>query len=234
MRKIPLAAILLMLFLSCGKNKGTTEPEPAVILAPDKAALSGPASNATCTVGRVLSATQSAVTFNWSAAPNAENYDITIRNLLTATTVTQNTAATQLELTLLRNTPYAWYVTAKTSKTTTTSQSDTWKFYNAGLAATNYAPFPADLTAPLFNQNLTATAGKVTMMWTGSDVDNDISGYDIYLGTTLSNMVAVKSNQTIVGLDVMVTSGTLYYWKVVTKDSLGNNSTSVTNQFAVN
>lgn len=88
---------------------------------------------------------------------------------------------------------------------------------------------------PTNAQTLNAVAGKVVLDWSGSDVDNDIAGYDVYLGTTVANMAIVKTNiaESITN-DIAVANGTTYYWKVVTKDSKGNSSNSETFQFKIN
>jgi hypothetical protein len=112
------------------------------------------------------------------------------------------------------------------SKISTTALSDTWKFYNAGEAVTSYAPFPADMVTPKMAQRITPVAGKISLDWTGSDVDSDIANYDIYLGTTATPTL-LKANQVDSALpDVTVTAGTTYYWKVITRDSKGNTSDS--------
>lgn len=227
--------VMALLLCSCGKKSDSgTDIDPVSVPAPDKAMLTAPASNSTCTTGKVVSSTQSSVLFTWATAANTESYDLSIKNLLTGTTSTQTVTANQLEVTLLRNTPYSWYVVSKSSKTTQTAQSNLFKFYNSGIAATNYAPFPADLTSPTLAQSVNAAAGKVTLTWTGADVDNDIVGYDVYLGTSNSALTTVKTNLTATTFDIAVTSGTAYYWKIVTKDSQTNTSTSAIYQFSVN
>ncbi len=222
--------ILLLLVTIVACKKKTTEPIPA----PSKAKLLTPDSNSTCTTGRIISATDNAVTFTWNSAANASSYALTIKNLLSGSISTQNTNATTIEVVLLRNTPYSWFIVSKSDKTTATAQSSVWKFYNSGLATTSHPPFPADLTMPTFGQSLNATAGKVTLTWTGSAVDNNIVGYDVYLGTTSANMAVIKPDLTTSTFDATVTSGTTYYWKIVTKDSQGNTSSSGTYQFNVN
>ena len=226
--------VIILVLCSCSKKNDDGSGGAAGVSSPDKVTLTAPVSNSTCTTGRVISTTQSAVLFTWAAAANSDSYDLIIKNLLTGVSTTQTTTAIQLEVTLSRNTPYSWYVVSKSSKTTATSQSSLFKFYNSGAAATFYAPFPADITSPTFAQTLNPTAGKVTLNWVGVDVDNDIVGYDIYVGTSLTNIAIVKTNLTTSTFDYSVNSGTTYYWVVVTKDSQSNTSTSGIYQFYVN
>lgn len=82
---------------------------------------------------------------------------------------------------------------------------------------------------------MSVVAGKVDLKWKGSDADNDIIGYEVYLGTTATGMTILESNVTNMFLTgVSVTPGTKYYWKVVTKDARGNTSNSITFNFSVN
>lgn len=217
MKKHLLFCLLCLVAISCKK--------PAK--APTKAVLSLPANNEACISGTITSPTLSSILFKWAASQNAESYELTIKNLESGVTTTQNTTATELAVTLTRNTPYSWFVTAKSSKIATTAVSDTWKFFNAGEATTAYAPFPADLTFPKMAQRVTPTAGKLNLTWVGSDADNDILNYDIYLGTSSTAPALIKSAQTGLTLaDVPVNAGTTYYWKVITRDNKGNTSDS--------
>jgi hypothetical protein len=219
------------LFLMACASKGN-EPVPEVIT-PEKTVLTFPAKDAVCTTG-TISGVQNSITFSWNSAANANSYDLTLKNLITGTTTVQNTTATQLTITLLTNTPYSWYITSKSSTSANTTQSDTWKFYSAGTGIISYPPFPADITTPILGQNITSTNGKVNLTWIGNDVDNDITGYDIYLGETTSPAL-LQGNVTNSFLnDVSVTANKTYYWKVITKDAAGNISSSVLSQFKTN
>ncbi|MFM6953954.1 MAG: hypothetical protein ACKOWL_03110 [Sphingobacteriaceae bacterium] len=230
MRTILASCILCFTFFSCGKKGAGVPAAPA----PTKPSLAAPAQNEACLNGTVVSATESKILFSWIPSTNAESYDLIIKNLLTQASTTQNTTNTALEVTLLQNTPYSWQIIAKTSKTTSTTPSDIWKFFNSGSGITSHAPFPAEIVTPTQGQAVTASGGKITLDWNGSDVDNDISTYDVYLGTTNSPSV-LQSNLTASVLNnVSVTAGTTYYWKVLTKDVKGNTSDSGIYSFSVN
>lgn len=224
-----LALTGIVLLNACNKK----DPLPP-IPAPDKAILALPAQNAACTSGTVISSTQSAITFTWGSTANTDSYLLGIKNLLTQTIHYKKATATQLTDTLLRNTPYSWFVVSKSKASTDTTKSDVWKFYNAGPGTLSYAPFPADVTSPAIGQRVTATAGAINLVWKGSSIDNDIVGYDVYFGTTATPPL-LKSNVTDMFLNnVAVTSGTTYYWKIVTKDVIGNTSDSGVFSFSVN
>jgi len=124
---------------------------------------------------------------------------------------------------------YKWYVIS--IKGSRTEESETWQFYNAGPGVQSYAPFPAAILAPSMAQPI-PTTNSVILQWTGSDVDADIVGYDVYFGTIETPSLLLSeliTNETTVD----VSSNTIYYWKVITKDSLGNTSDSGLYQFKV-
>jgi hypothetical protein len=224
-----LMLIMVLLFtVSCGGKKNN-DPEPS----PAQATLSFPEQNALCTSGTVISSTETTIILTWNASANTDNYDVIIKNLLTGTSTTHSSATNNLSLTLLRNTPYSWYVISKSNSVTATAQSDTWKFYVAGLGLTNYSPFPAALVSPIFGQTISG-ATTTNLVWTGSDVDDDIATYDVYFGSA-STPPLYKSNLTDQFLNnETIAVNTTYYWKIVTKDAQGNTSTSETYQFKVN
>ncbi len=227
-----LLLIVMTAFLAGCAAKGDQDEEIAP--PPAKAVLIAPAQNELCTQGTVVSATESTVILQWNAAANAQGYEVFIKDLEAGTTTSKITTATQLLLNLKRNTPYSWYVKSGTSLSTATAQSDTWKFYNAGPAAVNYAPFPADLIAPALGQSITAVGGKIAISWAGTDVDSDIENYDVYfsdLPTPALLSSGVISNSLT---DLSVVSGKQYYWKIVTKDKEGNKSESDVYNFRVN
>jgi hypothetical protein len=227
MKKYLLLVLLSLALVSCKKPVKVIDP-------PTKAVLSLPLNNEACISGTVISTTLSSILFKWTATQNTESYEITIKNLESGAIITQSSTTTEIAVTLARNMPYSWFVTAKSSKTATTAVSDIWKLYNAGEAASAFTPFPADLTFPTMAQRVTPTAGKITLTWAGSDVDNDIINYDIYLGTT-NTPALIKATQTGLTLpDVAVNAAATYYWKVVTRDSKGNTSDSGINVFYTN
>ncbi len=80
------------------------------------------------------------------------------------------------------------------------------------------------------NQSVTVVNGKVTLKWSGSDVDNDIVGYDVYFGETASPAL-LQNNVTSTVLDVNVSAGKTYYWKIITRDNQNNKSDSGIYQF---
>jgi hypothetical protein len=228
MKKAHILIILALFTAGCGKKQNNT-PSP-----PSAAALIFPDNNAACITGTVTSATENQVALSWHASGNTNSYQVDVKNLLTGTATSYNSATPGLTVTLLRNTPYSWDVVSKSSQLATTAKSDTWKFYNSGPGIISHAPFPAQPTAPTFEQIVPSTTGKVSLTWDCSDVDNDISGYDVYFGTTATPAL-LQSNVTDTHLNsVSITANTAYYWYIVAKDAKGNTSISQTYQFKAN
>lgn len=218
-----------ILFLGCKNKKNDPSPEGT----PEKASLVYPGQNEICTQGTLLSPTQSKINFRWISSKNTESYQLTLKNLLTGNITILKSDKPELEVPILRNTPFSWNIISKSSKTSITIESDTWKFYNSGPGSNSYAPFPADIISPALGQNIAAADGKITLKWMGNDADRDIINYDIYFG--LSNSTTLyRSNLTDTTLEnVPVISGNIYFWKVITRDAKGNISHSQEFQFKV-
>lgn len=221
--------LILVLALFAGCKKRTYVPYP-----PTKVSLVFPAKDAPCTTGTVISSSQNTVVFQWNSSEYTDSYELHLKNLLTDASTTTAVTSNQLEVTLSRNTPYSWYIVSINKYSTEHVQSDVWKFYNSGPGVLSYAPYPAEILTPTFGQSVTVTAGKLNLDWNGSDVDNDIATYDVYFGTTATPAVFRSGLTESIAIDVPVTSGNTYYWKVITKDKQGNSSDSGLYQFKVN
>lgn len=208
-------------------------PADLLLPAPEAATLLAPATNEACAAGTVLSDSITKIKFSWTSVATAESYDITIKNLLTGKSVTQGATTNSIEVAVKRNTPFSWFVTSKSTLTTKTSDSNTWKFYTTGPVQIFYTPFPAEAISPTIGQQI--TGNKVSLRWKGADVDNDISAYDVYFGTDANPPILqskLAASTTSIA-DLSVVAGTKYYWKVVTKDAKGNSSSSEIFQFTV-
>lgn len=212
-------AIGMLGMVACGGGSSSSDPTPAV-KDPGKPLLVLPARGEACNNGEVVTDTSSIVTFRWNAAGNTESYEVAVKNLLTNVKQGQTTNDTTLRMQLKRATPYGWTVTAKSTKTTVVTASDVWKFYNSGDGLTYYAPFPAEFV------NADNSGGKVKLVWKGSDADNYIVGYDVYFGTSMEPGLYRANVKDMQLSDVPVSSGTTYYWMVLTKDQRGNSAKS--------
>lgn len=198
--------------------------------APVAAALLAPANNTECLTATSISETESKVTFQWEAAENTDSYILFVKNLTSGITFQYNPGpANTFDVTLEKGVPYSWSVTSKSESATKTASSEKWKFYNAGNGAVSYAPFPAEVIAPLMSSTISGTT--VDLKWNTSDVDSDIVNYSVYFGTNPNPTTLLNTVTTNAIIAVPVSSGTSYYWKVVTKDATGNSSESPIFQF---
>lgn len=214
-----------------GDDGGSTNPPPVVIDPPGSASLVFPEQNSECTEGSNFTATESDVVFDWNDSANTTNYELVLKNLETQAISNYNSSTSSLSITIFRGTPYSWYVISKNTGTQT-SQSATWKFYNAGEAISSYAPFPADLVSPDMGASFAASTNVVGLEWAGSDVDDDIVTYEVLFGTDNPPTASFETTSAM-STTANVNSGNTYYWRVITEDSQGNNSESEIFQFKI-
>jgi len=237
--------ITALVFVGCSSSGGdddTPPPptgggddDPVVIPDPAAATLVFPEDETECTTGTVdpNDDTMSTITFQWNASANTDRYTVTVTNLNTDSASFTNVNTNEAEITLERGVPYSWFVTSRANGTTTTTDSAPFRFYNEGAGVENYAPFPAQAVSPARGANLDAAAA-VSFEWSGSDIDNDITGYEVFLGTDASALATAGTATEMTLADVAVASGSTYFWQVVTTDSAGNTSTSEIFEFRVN
>lgn len=230
--KLYILSLIICLFTACQHgNEPLPVPNPVV---PAKAELLFPLQNEVCATGENQTSTLSTIHFDWNDAVNAESYSLSLKNLLTGAITNFVSITSDIKITLTRATPYSWNVTSRSSKTTVAPLSNTWKFYNSGVGEVSYAPFPAMLTYPANNQIITTTNANLTLSWSGSDADNDITSYEIYYGKNSTPALISTNKPDNLTLSVDIVAGTTFYWKVITKDAKGNISDSGINQFKIN
>jgi len=226
---MPLCILALVITISCSSE----DEQTAVIVEdlPTAATLIFPNNNTECNEGIIVSDTETDVLFEWEEATNASSYVLTITNLNDATSREIKTVSSEFLIRVLRGTPYSWVVKSKVSSSNETTDSETWKFYNAGLPEESHPPFPADVISPQIGSSI--DEGDITLQWEATDVDGDIASYTILLDTS-NQPVTEVGNPSTNSLNVTVSSGQVYYWKVITFDEDGNASHSQVFQFKVN
>ena len=221
--------ILVLLLVHCQKTELPADPGVANLISPvDKE---------TCLDGVSINDTQSNVNFVWGTATGALSYELEIANLLTQSTQLYSSDTNELSIALSKAEPYSWSVKSIGETGTTPSVSDPWKFYLAGDAVVNYAPFPAELITPRSGANTTPDINNLVILrWTADDVDDDLNHFEVYLdtidGTTLNQEIAYQAQET--QLEVEVENNTVYYWKIVAIDLNGNQSSSGVYTFRTN
>ncbi|WP_150451134.1 hypothetical protein [Arenibacter lacus] len=223
---------LITIFISCGGG-GDDSPTEPIATPPTPATPISPANEEVCLDGKSVSDTQSEVQFIWEASKHTDNYSLVITNLDSQQTTKHSSTTESIFVKLNKGEPYSWYVVSTSNKINQPAQSTTYRFYLAGEGTQSYAPFPAEVVAPEMGASVTASEGTINLRWKGSDPDNDIQGYELFLDVAnppLSSLGAVTDQNKV----ATVTSGNTYYWQVVTTDAEGNTSNSEIFQFKVN
>lgn len=219
-------SLILMSFLSCGKD---TPPGP-----PEVSTLVFPTQNLDCAQGTLVNAVTRRIPFEWKIFKGAESYELQITQLSTGEKTNLGTLLNTLEVPLKMGEAYSWKVVASNTKVLETTSSDLWYFFNAG-AQTTHAPFPATALSPLPGSLLFMPSNAlVNIRWSGADIDNDIVRYSLLLGTenpptTLIGLSAPTSTE----FSINVSKGVTYYWQVNTKDQSGNETPSQVFDFKI-
>ena len=226
-----IALIMIGFYLmSCSSKKVEVVAPVVPEKAPEAAELSKPVNNTVCLVGGNTNANE--VQFTWVPVAGATSYDLKITNLKTNYTETKSFPTSPATVTLITSLPYEWQIISKSSKTTLTSSSAKWKFFLTGAGESTYAPFPASLTFPASGQQVTATAGQVKLVWSGSDPDsgNSFLTYEVFVDTDIAKVknreVTAQKSKTE-SLTIPVKSGGTYYWMVKTSDETSSSYSAV-------
>lgn len=239
MRKLilPLATLgLIFNTIACSKDSPEPSVPEVVILDPGTPTLSFPNNNEPCLESTVVNDVQSTVTFRWSASENTVSYDIQVTNLANNTFRNYTSTTNEKAITLENSEPYAWQVTALGESGSQPAESVRWKFYLAGPAEVNYAPFPAELTSPISGSTVTPVDGVIQLQWSCTDADNDLASFSVYLDTTDGSTLlrTLDYSSTTTSIETEVENDTVYYWKVIAVDSEGNESDSGVFTFRTN
>ncbi|MGB3149030.1 MAG: hypothetical protein WBB27_00090 [Maribacter sp.] len=208
-----------MIVLGCKKKSDPKPPEPVQLIFPER--------NSECTTGQTLNATTSQVEFRWQLADNTDTYELRVTNTNTGTTQTISTSSGMARLPIAKGEQFSWLVRSKNSEVSQSVSSAAWSFYNAG-SRTTFAPFPAEIISPRMSENVFKDINnEVELSWTASDLDDDITNFEVYLSveTPPEDLISTLSSS-VNSLKLSVTSNTVYYWKVETEDEEGNKSES--------
>ena len=194
--------------------------------APGAPTLISPANGQNCEIGTPVDASTTLVTFNWSATPETDSYNLTYTNLITNSIKTKTGITTNsTKILLFKGIPYAWSVQSINSNTNRAS-SATWKFYLKGNPILTKVPLAAVLKPP------STTGGKTTLTWTGSDPDvGDALTYTLYVDKVDGKQSPYKTGLTSASNECTLDSGATYYWRVKTTDQTNNSSFSLVSTF---
>ncbi len=210
--------ILLGMVLLSGCKKDPPNP-------PGKAVLTEPAKNSECTPVLSSSGSSSVVRFRWQPGDYSESHGIVVRNLITGVAIDRAPEGSTITIPLEKGTPYSWFVVSKNTQTNKIATSATWLFYNPGTQ-TDHVPFPAEIISPEPGATVFKDINnEVILQWSAIDIDNDIDSYKIYFSTeSPPNVLIASPGANNTRLKVSVISDTVYYWRVVTTDAIGNSS----------
>ena len=230
-RIVILFGSLILLVNSC------TPEEPVVPINPSVPTLISPANDEICLDGTSINDSQSNVDFRWSSAANALSYELVVTNLLTQSSQTYPATSNQTTVALTKAEPYNWSVKSIGEVGSVPSQSIQWKFYLAGDAVVNFAPFPSELISPQSGANVTPDINNlIKLQWNASDVDGDLAQFEVYLdkndATTLIKTIAYQTEEESIEIDVE--NGSTYYWKIIAIDTNQNQSSSGVYAFRTN
>ncbi len=230
-RIVLLFGALVLLVNSCAPE------EPVVPINPSAPTLISPANDETCLNGTSINDSQSNVDFRWSLAANALSYELVVTNLLTQSSQTYPATSNQTTVALTKAEPYNWSVKSIGEVGSISSQSIQWKFYLAGDAVVNYAPFPSELISPQSGANVTPDINNlIKLQWNASDVDDDLAKFEVYLdkndATTIIKTIAYQTEEE--SIEINVENGTTYYWKIIAIDANQNQSSSGIYAFRTN
>ena len=234
MKKKIFLFISICLMINCSKGGSSEEELP---LNPTQPSLVYPTNNEACLDAVSLNDTQSQIAFQWNASEHVNNYTLVITNLNTNETQELAVTASPYTSTLSKAEPFSWKVVANGAIGTTPAESDRWKFYLAGDAITNYAPFPAELISPPAASTVSANNdSEITLIWLATDIESDIATYTLFMDNSdASTQIAeITHEEGNMEFNVVVTSGETYYWRIESLDETGNSSDSGTYGFRVN
>ena len=229
-KNILLLTGLIVLLNSC-------TPEEPIPLNPSAPNLISPANEETCLDGISINDSQSNVEFRWSSAANTISYELVVTNLLTQSSQIFPSTSNQTTVALSKSEPYNWSVKSIGEVGSVPSQSIQWKFYLAGDAIVNYAPFPAELISPQSGANISPDINNlVTLIWNASDVDGDLSEFEIYLDENDASALyyTLEYQTEEESIEVEVKNNTTYYWKIIAIDNNKNQSSSGVYAFRTN
>ena len=217
--KLKLKFLLILLFLFSCKKEVIPDPESVV--------LSSPKNADACTSAININQEESQVSFSWNTSLHTDSYEININNLDNGEIFKKETISNSESIILKRGFPYSWWVFSKSENSPIISKSQIWVFYLEGNSNSSYIPFPARLISPGPNDQVNLDNGRFTFQWEGRDLDNDIISFDFYLGEDIDDLKLINSGLTNSTFETELEAGKNYYWKIITKDSKENTSSSL-------
>src|ERR1051326_4929583 len=154
-------------------------------------------------------------TLSWQSSSGATQYDVYLDGSNPPTTiVSANQAGTSYAYSgLSTSSTYYWKIVAKNVTGSTTATGAPWNF-------TTIPPSPGAFTLVSPASGATGQSLSGTLSWQSS---TNATQYDVYLGTVNPPTTVVSPNQAGTSYPYTgLSNGTVYYWKVVAKNSGGS------------
>ena len=222
-RRLKKIASIVITVLLCTCSKPSI-PEPEAVL------LTTPENSNTC-VPLSTTARQGIINFGWEESQNTDSYEVFVRNSITQTEKRKSADLTSTTITLDRGAPYSWWVVSSSDASAVDTKSEVWSFYLEGIQQETFLPFSAQLNNPQDEQEVTLSSGEINLQWTGSDLDDDIAHYQVYIGTDAAQMTLVQDNLRASSYSALLDVGQTYFWQIITVDQRGNKSQSAIQSF---
>ncbi|WP_324027976.1 hypothetical protein QSV08_08555 [Maribacter sp. BPC-D8] len=222
---------LLLLFLiinaySCGIDSDVLEINNSI----KSIKLIFPKNTSEVSDGMIISDTESELVFEWhnEGIGNENLYFLELKNLSNYETTIYESATTNASIILQRDVAYSWIV-----KDSINNISATWTFINLGPWDTSEPPLAATAISPVSGASISQTSTSVNLIWKSEDPDDDIVSYDLFFGEAKDPQLYGTDVTDTRFSEIPVEAGKTYYWKIITKDSVGNESTSSVFNFTV-
>lgn len=190
---------------------------------PNTPVLTNPANGATAATANPL--------LQWTATDVDEDqlrYDVYLGLSPNPVLVSSNQTASEYQPSGLQYpSPYSWYIVVRDAGGAETT-GPTWSF---NTPPGNHPPNVPILVAP--SNGAAFLFSAINFQWTGGDPDNNLSFYNLYVGTTNPpglSLTTTATNGQVSGLSY----GTQYYWYVVARDAAMVTTTSPVWSFRTN
>lgn len=220
MRNFTYLLIVGLALISCSSEEDAPVTQPEVKnTAPTAPSLILPENNKLCLSNTLY--------FQWNASKDAENESVTYEIQVSQSSgfnpfekIIEKISDLNYTMALQKGITYYWRIKATDSKGAVSNYSETYKFYTAGKAIVNHLPFAPDVVNP--KNNTVLNTSSVKLEWNASDIDTkDVLSYDVYFDTNNPPTKLISSNSSQKTVQVYVSYGSVYYWRVVVKDGKG-------------
>ena len=210
--------IITFILFQCSKDQ---------TLEPDSVFLISPTNQDNCSSSIIIDESKSQVDFSWSQSLNTDQYEIVVENQSNNLQLKKISLENNTSLILDRGINYSWWVISRSNKSSITAKSLIWQFYLEGPSIIEHIPFSAVLFSPQNEEQINLNnQNKYIFKWSGSDLDDDIDFYVIYIGNSIDEMEIIENNIKSQEVELELQKQKTYYWKILSVDSKGNSSSS--------